>query len=114
MGRKSDKRDSLAAVLVLIGAHATAQAALIALRVSGIIGWHWAAVLAPTWIVSALFFGVITFGSVLGIVKTIRQHRREREIEARLEEELERFLRKAEAKQKAEDLVRSLEEEDNE
>lgn len=113
MGRKSDKRDSLAAVLVLIGAHATAQAALIALRVSGIIGWHWAAVLAPTWIVSALFFGVITFGAVLGIAKTIRQHRLEREIEA-LDEELERFIRRAEAKQKAEDLVRSLEEEDNE
>ena len=87
MGRKSDKRDSLAAVLVLIGAHATA---------------------------SALFFGVITFGAVLGIAKTIRQHRREREIEARIDEELERFIRRAEAKQKAEDLLRSLEEEDNE
>ena len=63
-------------------------------------------------IVAAVFFGTITAGAVLGIAKSIRQHRREREIEARIDEELERFLRRAEAKQKAEDLIRSLEEED--
>ena len=107
--RKSEKRDSLAAVLVLIAAHATSQAALIALKVAGIIGWNWAEVLAPTWIVAAVFFGTIATGAVLGIAKSIRQHRHEREVEAKLEEELERFLRRAEAKQKAEDLIRSLE-----
>lgn len=114
MGRKSDKRDSLAAVLVLIAAHATSQAALIALKLAGIIGWHWAAVLAPTWIVAALFFAVLIAGTAAGIAKEIRKQRKAREAEAKLKEELERFLRRAEAKQKAEDLLRSLEEEENE
>lgn len=103
MERKSDKRDSLAAVLVLIGAYATAQASLIALQVSGIIGWHWAAVLTPSWIVCGIFLAVIITGTVLGLRDYKRKQRAKEQLQEAIKKSLDDFIRSLEDGEEADD-----------
>lgn len=87
------QRDALAAVLIVIAAHATSQAALIVLKAAGKIGWHWAAVLTPTWIIAAVFLAIIIAGTVMGIRDEIRHKRKAQEIEERLKQDAENIIR---------------------
>ena len=94
MNRKPEPEgEALAAVLVIIAAYGTAQAALIALKATGKIGWHWPAVLIPTWIISAIFAAIIIAGTVMGIRDTVRKKRKTQEIEKRLKQDAEEIIR---------------------
>lgn len=89
----TEKRDTLAAVLTILTAYGTSQAALIVLKQTGTIRWHWAAVLTPTWIIGAVFIAVIITGTVLSIRDAARKERAKRQIQDAVKKSLDDFIR---------------------
>ncbi len=65
----------------LIVAYGIAQAALVILRITGTIRWHWAAVLFPTLLVGGLIAAILIAGIIVGIIRTVRQDHKEEDNE---------------------------------
>lgn len=91
--KDKEKRDALAAVLTILTAYGTSQAALIVLQQTGTIRWHWAAILTPTWLIGGLFIAAIITGTALSIRDAVRKERAKRQIQDAVKKSLEDFIR---------------------
>lgn len=93
MEKEPNKRDTLAAVLTVLTAYVTSQAAFIVLQQTGTIRWHWAVVLAPTWVIGGLFSAVIITGTVLGIRKARQKEKAKQQLQEAIKKSLDDFIR---------------------